>query len=66
MHPKDGDQYPIGSRVFSKKKNKKGTIVDHGFVKDNVSFLNYYIRYDGEISVFPAYHDDLFLISKPT
>jgi hypothetical protein len=31
-HPKDGYQYPIGSRVLWLKKNKKATIVDHGFV----------------------------------
>lgn len=64
-HPTDGDQYPIGSRVLWKTKNKKATIVDHGFVKDGKGFLNYYLQLDDGTGPFAGYHDDLFLISLP-
>lgn len=62
MHPKDGDQYPIGSRVLWLKKNKKATIIDHGFVYDNKQFLNYYLRLDDGTGPWPAYHDDLEIL----
>lgn len=66
MHPADGDQYPIGSRVLWKTKNKKATIIDHGFVKDGKGFLNYYVETDDlPGKQWAAYHEDLFLISLP-
>lgn len=65
MHPRDGEEYPIGTVVRIRKTGQFAIIRGHTYVMDGKSFLNYLGEIEGRAGQYALYHGDIELECPP-